>query len=484
MSTIINEIKKQFNNGEWRNFLQSIRISNIHGWEGQKIEFRFPVVAIVGENGIGKSTFLKAAVCAYDNKVGKSFYPSNMFMSTKWDEPALTGAQIEYKAILGETSRDLRWRKTNDWGFSPKGKKPERHVYFLDISRTLPLDATAGYAKIAKTAISEVGNQKVLTPASMSQLSYVLGNAYTSGRFTKTDVSADREVGLLTKACGEISQFHQGAGEDEILDIFLLIQNMPNNSLLVIDEVENSLHPSAQRRFVRYLLSVAKSKKIQIILSTHSPYILEELPEVARIMLLNTNNGKEIIPNVSVNFALSSIDDTIHPELYVYVEDEEAQTLLQEILKTAPEYDEHILSKIFISFVGSYSVVETLSKLAKAKKLPYKSIGIVDGDEKSNVHDSLSLPKTVAPERLVFLELKQLGWNNLDTRFNIGAGSLYKMLDDSILLPDHHDWTTFVGDKIHKSKDYVWSILCEEWCKQCLCETDRDELVQKILALF
>ena len=93
-------------------------------------------------------------------------------------------------------------------------------------------------------------------------------------------------MGLLTKNYGEISQFHQGAGEDTMIDLFKLLQEIPTQSLLVIDEVENSLHPQAQRRLVRYLLKLARTKKLQIILSTHSPFVLEELPLQARIMLV------------------------------------------------------------------------------------------------------------------------------------------------------------------------------------------------------
>ena len=175
MSTI-GQICRQFNhgNGDWRQFIQAIKISNIHGWTGQEIHFDFPVVAVVGENGIGKSTFLKAAACAYKNKNGKDFYPSKMFMSTQWDKDALSGASIEYRVREGNESKSLRWRKSNDWGFSPKGKKPERYVFFLDISRTLPLDATAGYAKIAMIANSEAGEGHTISDESLQGLSYVL----------------------------------------------------------------------------------------------------------------------------------------------------------------------------------------------------------------------------------------------------------------------------------------------------------------------
>ena len=63
----IKSIMRQFKHGaadsEWKQFIKSIKITNIHGWTGQEIAFNFPMVAIVGENGIGKSTFLKASVC-------------------------------------------------------------------------------------------------------------------------------------------------------------------------------------------------------------------------------------------------------------------------------------------------------------------------------------------------------------------------------------------------------------------------------------
>ena len=81
----IQEIMRQFCHGgdgcQWHKFLRSIKIENIHGWTGQEVKFNFPVVAIVGENGIGKSTFLKAAACAYKNT---PFPKQYTILSNKW----------------------------------------------------------------------------------------------------------------------------------------------------------------------------------------------------------------------------------------------------------------------------------------------------------------------------------------------------------------------------------------------------------------
>jgi predicted ATPase len=471
MSDEIHEIKKQFDNDEWKLFLKSFTISNIHGWINQEVDFKFPIVAFVGENGIGKSTFLKAALCAFKNTSGFDFYPSKMFMNTQWDRSATAGAVIEYTVIQGDPNHpvSLKWKKTNDWGFSPRRKKPKRNVFFLDISRTLPLDATAGYAKIAKLSNIEVGKSTELSTDSIKEISYILGVKYEKGRFTNTNIGNGKEVGLLTKSCGEISQFHQGAGEDEILDIFKLLQNIPMQSLLVIDEVENSLHPLAQRRFIKYLITLCRQKKLQIIISTHSPFVLEELPDIARIMLLQTAEKKEIMYGISSQFALSTIDDVEHPEIYVFLEDEEAGVLFWELLKRDDTFYNSVYKRISMRIVGSCTILKTLGQLCREQKLPYKGIAIVDGDKAQECKSTcLSLPGDLPPEKLIFNDLKEKRWEGLDARFGMGAGDLFKILDDSIILPDHHVWPKEVGDTIHMSKDAVWSILVNQWCKICL----------------
>jgi predicted ATPase len=480
----INEMRKQFQNGNWKKFINRVTIDKLRGWNNQSVEFRFPVCAIVGENGSGKSTVLRAVSCAYENDIDagkpKNNYPSKYYLNTQWDSNSVpTGSTITYMIKEGDrTLTDNKWRKTQDWGYSPKGKRPKRPVVFLDISRTVPLDATAGYAKIAKqTAEAIAGSELIISDDLMKQYAYIMSGNYSTGKFVQPLVN--KNVGLLTiEEHGQISQFHQGAGEDSLLDLMRVLQTIPNNALLIIDEVDVSLHPKAQRRLVQFLMKFARQKKIQIILSTHSPYIFEEIPPEGRILIQKLSDGtRDIQYGVSTNYAMGLIDDEQHPDLFIYVEDKEAKTLVLEILKQSTD----IFPRIEVKEVGDVETVKTIGRLCRNKRLPNRGIAILDGDAgRDEYNNCLHLPSDKSPEKLVFGDLRSRDWNNLDNRFGMGAGQLFSIFDDAFNSPDHHNIASSIGDRVSKSKDYVWNVFVEEWCKQCLSTADRENLISAV----
>jgi len=55
-------LANRWSQNPWPQHLEWIEIDGLRGWGGQRIDFAFPIVAVVGENGAGKSTIIQAAV--------------------------------------------------------------------------------------------------------------------------------------------------------------------------------------------------------------------------------------------------------------------------------------------------------------------------------------------------------------------------------------------------------------------------------------
>lgn len=59
------------NETAWPKRLDWVEIENIRGWQGQRIKFPFPIVAISGENGSGKSTIIQSCAAVYQKYKSK-----------------------------------------------------------------------------------------------------------------------------------------------------------------------------------------------------------------------------------------------------------------------------------------------------------------------------------------------------------------------------------------------------------------------------
>ena len=57
-------------------------------------------------------------------------------------------------------------------------------------------------------------------------------------------------------------QNDQGAGEDATLDLFRILEGIPNFSLLMIDEVEASLHPLSSTTAHTFFIKPLPSEKV------------------------------------------------------------------------------------------------------------------------------------------------------------------------------------------------------------------------------
>jgi hypothetical protein len=306
-----------------------------------------------------------------------------------------------------------------------------------------------------------------------------MGRTYDTARFALSNVDRRRKVGVVQFGGLEFSQFHQGAGEDATLDLISLLQNVPDTALVILDEAEASLHPRAQRRLIHFLLWLARTKQLQVILSTHSPYVLEELPSEARVFLERKSNGIDVIYGVTPDFALNRMDDIDRPDLYVMIEDSEATVLASAMLRAAGVD----LTRLSFVEVGPANIVAAVGVAARSPRFPVQAIGIVDGDHPAQ-RGSIKFPGTACPERRLFEDLRSSALHQLALRLGISEDALSTAFDRAMSAVDSHEWPHHLARITGQTVDYLWETMCQVWVKNCLSEDDLNEFSGAIKRLL
>jgi predicted ATPase len=122
-----------------------------------------------------------------------------------------------------------------------------------------------------------------------------------------------RDIGLKKISSGKIYNISEASsGEQCIFTIFVGIScNISDNSLILIDEPEISLHPEWQEKFITLLIDTFKDfKHCHFIIATHSPQLISKLAtENCYILQMDSGelmNAKDFINN-SIDFQLANI---------------------------------------------------------------------------------------------------------------------------------------------------------------------------------
>ena len=194
------------------------------------------------------------------------------------------------------------------------------------------------------------------------------------------------------------SEFHFGAGEASLIRTVAEIETIPENSLVLLEEIENGLHPMAVRRLVEYLMDVAKRKNLQTIFTTHSDYALAPLPSEA---IWASIDGRLEQGNLSIE-VLRAVSGRVDKRLAIFVEDEFAKIWVEAIIreKIGDRIDEIGVYPLH----GDGNAVKThLGHLANPA-IQFHSMCLIDGDSKQNDDEAqwiFRLPGSV-PESTVF----------------------------------------------------------------------------------
>lgn len=270
-------------------FLSEIRLTGLRGLDELRVIFDYPVSVVAGANASGKSTVLFAAACAYrvPGTGVRDFVPSTLFpdyrgkAGTRRDDRSEVVMDFEYSTPEGR--RSMRWRRSKSWNRSFFGRKsarqPERPVYLRTLANLT-------------SRLASPPQETALTPWQTEFAQRMFPFRYSE----VVDLSSDRKSLLFAVQEGGVqySELHMAAGERAILRLAKEIAHL-EDGLVLIDQVEASLHPWVQQLLMLQLQKLALQNNLQVIVTSHSPIVLNAVPETGRVFLDSDETG-----NVSV----------------------------------------------------------------------------------------------------------------------------------------------------------------------------------------
>ncbi len=384
-------VKKQ----SYQRYLTSLRMENVRSFSNQTINFDFPVTAIIGTNGGGKSTILGAAALAY-----QSIKPGQFFPKSNIGDNSMAHWKIHYELLdravsnVSLVSRNARfvsakWRRENVL---------DRNVVAIPIQRTVPANELTKFKHFIGIMQKTDVIIEDLAEVIIKTVSRILGK--DASKYQRVSLSEDpsRHILVGMRNQNDYSQFHFGAGEASIIEMVTSIERSDDNSLILIEEIENGLHPLATRKMVEYLFDVAKRKKSQIIFTTHSEHALIALPPKAIWACID---GTAYQGKLSID-SLRALTGSVEKDSAVFVEDDFAKDLTEEMLR---QYALPILDKIQVHKAGGFPyVVDVLKHHRDNPTVKHRAIALVDGDNpplSEPDDDVLVLPDGV-PESIVY----------------------------------------------------------------------------------
>ncbi len=336
---------------------------------------------------------LALAVCAFHNsKTGftpplrnQTYYTFKDFFVQSDGEMPIQGVKLRYgfrhNNWAGKISEGLNYqertkRKGGRW--NDYDKRVPRNIIYFGVQRVVPhfeRSVSKSYrSRFKPGSLSEDSRKRIAKIAGR-----VIGKTYDD-----FDSYHHRQYSMPKVNSSGISYsgFNMGAGESAIFEILTALFSAGVGALIVIDEIELGLHEKAQRRLIQQLKELCKELKCQIICSTHSHAILSSLPPEARFFIEGSGVSTILTKGISADFACGKMGKADAEELDIFVEDENAATIVAQMLPLSTR------RRCRIKPIGSHSAV--LRQLAsRSMEGVDNCMCILDGDQSGDLAGAL-----------------------------------------------------------------------------------------------
>ena len=409
-----------------------------------KINFEYPVTVLVGENGCNKTSILQALYGSPAGKsLGEYWFETEVDKITKrsiiiysyfqqkagkdvevlklrihvpgnpdyW-EPSRPVQKYDMETVTKEelvkagNTATTRWDPIEmnvvycdckeyvsaydlffyHYAFQSSKKFKHKHDYIRNQAKVLDNIITNDLENYKFYGKNVVQSNVHLSKESVNIISYIMEQEYddiqiiTHTLYNKRSNNTPSKTIFLRKKGMEYSEAFAGTGESRVTLLINDILNAPAHSLILLDEPEISLHPSAIKRLEKFLLSQALYKNQQIVVTTHSPYIIEKLPQKAIKFFKKNNSNRVIVTNETENEAAFELDSDVRGSVEIFVEDKLSKELVEHAINNNSEF---VKEKINVNVLpgGANTIIKEFIKPESIFENNNRYF-ILDGDKK------------------------------------------------------------------------------------------------------
>ena len=465
--------------------IDNITIHNLKHIRDLDIDLRGKrVTGIFGVNGCGKSSILHAMACLYQslNAGSESNYFTRFFKRVGDD--AWKDSRMTVTYTINGAPKTVVYRKGKDRWMPRIDQKPKRDSFFVGIDTCVP---AVEKEPLTRTSFHMANRDSIenhdLVIEAFSNIMCRTYNAAETEYFLTKKYTRVRINGITS-----YTSLSMGAGEQRLLHIIELLYHVPEYSLILIDELDLTLHTQALQRLVSLIVKVSDEKHLQVVFTSHREELTRRKDINIRHIWQPANVEQTFCLNHTTPDCLCRLTGVMEKRFEIYVEDLLASCIVKEVLKDAGILN---YTKV-ITFGDAGNAFSIAAGLELQGQVDNNKLILLDGDVyttdterlrqikkkiggteagKELIRDhaltivkQLNLPAEEQPEHFLWtlLKTKQGELADLANQVNQAPDDKHHYLYD-IYQMQGEDMSTFFRNVVHEIKDdAAWSEYVKE----------------------
>ncbi|VBE75248.1 bacteriophage protein [Burkholderia pseudomallei] len=423
------------------------------------------ICAIVGGNGVGKSALLAAIA----ELLADPDLPLGVGHKAR-----LRSSQLEGTAVDHTGRKNLTVHESAEGVRSFGELRFESEFYWLEPSYLVNLTHKQVNEDANFSELLEPLSPYNLNADELETIWYLLGKKVDSCLiYEVTEYGGlDPFPYFIAEAGGRrYGSESMGYGELSLLFVMWKLRTIERDSVLVLEEPEAHVSPRSQRALMDILARSCDEKGLSIILTTHSPTIIANLPQ-NRIVLISKGQSGQTSATVGPSkiSVKELLGESALKRALILMEDRAAVQFGVSLLE---QTSVDILSQVEILEAGSAAKIDSvLSNLPKSRQGSLKVIGVYDGDMRTRVNSrSFNWPHFFLPGAQSPEELLRNGLLSRDDGRDLLASELHRertAIDTALDVVDGvdpHDWFTQLPASLHCEHAALMGALVRIWLR-------------------